>query len=282
MKIMKLVIVLLTLTALGSVVLWSTPVLAQEAPAGAAAAGDAAAAKPSGGAFGKEGTLTLWQWFVVGGWAMWPLLTCSIICVGLIIRNYIALQGKKLIRPDLLPKLQESMQQLDVASARAICKANPTLLTNILDAGLERLETAGLDMGAMEKAMEEASTEQVSSYMVPINGVNTIAVVSPMLGLLGTVSGMIKAFLNISLGGMGKPEMLAGNIGEALITTEAGLVIAIPAMTFYFLNKNTFIKHVAGVGKNLGKLTDILRTYAQSAVTTQYEQPAQEEPPAQA
>ena len=113
--------------------------------------------------------------------------------------------------------------------------------------------------------MEEASTEQLSVYMVPINVINTVAVVAPMWGLLGTVSGMIKAFFNISMGGMGKPEMLANNIGEALITTEAGLLIAIPAMTFYFLFKTNFVKAVAQAGKNIGKLTDRLRPYVNQA-----------------
>lgn len=218
-----------------------------------------AAAAPSAPAVAKE--MSLWDWFVVGGWCMWPLLACSIVAVAFIIRNYIALQNKKLLRPDLMPGLQEALQRLDLAAARQICQQNPTLFTNILDAGLERAETAGLDLQAMEKAMEEASIEQMSAYMVPINAINTIAVIAPMLGLLGTVSGMIKAFFNISLGGMGKPEMLAANIGEALITTETGLVIAIPAMAAYFLFKTNFVKAVAQAGKNIGRLTDLLRPY---------------------
>jgi len=274
MKITKIITISMAVAFVAVIAFWAVTGLAQDpAPAAAPAA---EAAKPQGG-FGKD--MSLWDWFVVGGWCMWPLLACSIVGTGLVIRNYIALQSKKLLRPDLVPKLTEAMQQLDVPAARAICKANPTLVTNILDAGLERLETAGLDIGAMEKAMEEASTEQVSTYMVPITGVNTIAVVAPMWGLLGTVSGMIKAFFNISLGGMGKPEMLANNIGEALITTEAGLLIAIPAMTFYFLNKNSFIKNVAGAGKILGKLTDMLRTYSQSAQYAPATEPAPEVPP---
>ncbi|MCX6996573.1 MAG: MotA/TolQ/ExbB proton channel family protein [Kiritimatiellaeota bacterium] len=220
------------------------------------ATGDTAGAAPA-----KMRKMTLWEWFVIGGWCMWPLLACSVVGVGFSIRNYMVLKPPKLLRPELMPPLAQAIRQLDITGARAICKKNPCLFTNILDSGLERAESSGLDIGAMEKAMEEASTEQMAGYMVPINVVNVVAVVAPMWGLLGTVSGMIKAFFNISLGGMGKPEMLANNIGEALITTEAGLLIAIPCMTFYFLFKTNFIKIVAQAGRNIGRLTDLVRPY---------------------
>lgn len=229
---------------------------AQARPAVTNAGGAAAAA-----ALPQQRTMTLLQWFIIGGWCMWPLLACSIVGVGFAIRNYLMLKPKKLLRPELMPPLSDAVRRLDIAQARDICKRNPCLFTNVFDSGLERAESSGLDLAAMEKAMEEASTEQMATYMIPINVVNVVAVVAPMLGLLGTVSGMIKAFFNISLGGMGKPEMLANNIGEALITTEAGLVIAIPAMTAYFLFKTNFIKIVAQVGKNIGRLTDLLRPY---------------------
>jgi len=195
---------------------------------------------------------------------MWPLLGCSIGVVFLVIRNFMILNSSKLLREDLVPQITDLIVKLDIKGVRAVCQSNATLMTRILDSGMERVETAGLDLPAIEKAMEEASTEEVASYLLPINTVNIIAVVSPMLGLLGTVSGMIKAFFNISLGGMGKPEMLASNIGEALITTEAGLIVAIPAMAFYFYFKNDFTKTVALAGKLIGRLVDRLRTEATS------------------
>jgi biopolymer transport protein ExbB len=98
--------------------------------------------------------------------------------------------------------------------------------------------------------------------MKPINYLSMLGSVSPMLGLLGTVSGMIKAFQNIAMGGMGKPEVLANNIGEALITTAAGLIIAIPAMTFYFIYKNNFIKHMSTMGRMVGHFMNVYRNSA--------------------
>ena len=80
-----------------------------------------------------------------------------------------------------------------------------------------------------------------------------------MLGLLGTVSGMIKAFSIISQGGMGDPGKLAGSIGEALVTTATGLVIAIPAMIAYFIFKNNFIKSMSSMGRLMGHFINLYR-----------------------
>jgi biopolymer transport protein ExbB len=84
-----------------------------------------------------------------------------------------------------------------------------------------------------------------------------------MIGLLGTVSGMIKAFQTIAAGGMGKPELLAGNIGEALITTAAGLIIAIPAMISYFIFKNDFIKNMSTMGRLVSHFMSVYRNARQ-------------------
>jgi biopolymer transport protein ExbB len=94
--------------------------------------------------------------------------------------------------------------------------------------------------------------------MKPIGYLSIIGAVAPMLGLLGTVSGMIKAFQHISRGGMGKPEVLAADIGEALVTTATGLIVAIPAMLFYFYFKNNFMKAMASMGRITGGMMDAL------------------------
>jgi biopolymer transport protein ExbB len=259
MKLRKLVLGLLTAVVLCWGLMQFTSHVRAQDPAPAVTTAAPAKAGPTSG---MRKDMTLWDWFVVGGWCMWPLLACSVAGVGLVIRNEITLQRKKLLLPELIPQIEECVRRFDFPAARQICQQNPSLITNILDVGLERTEVAGVNADAMQRAMEEASTEQMASYLIPINLVNTIAVVAPMLGLLGTVSGMIKAFFNISLGGMGKPEMLANNIGEALITTEAGLIIAIPAMAYYFYCKNKFVSAVATAGKMIGKIMDGLKANA--------------------
>ena len=93
---------------------WTARVHAQDAPAAGAPLATPTAAKPAGG---MHADMTLWDWFVVGGWCMWPLLMCSVAGVGLIIRNEIVLKHKKLLRPDLLPGLAETIKRFDIAGA---------------------------------------------------------------------------------------------------------------------------------------------------------------------
>jgi biopolymer transport protein ExbB len=204
---------------------------------------------------------TLWQMIQQGGWAMIPLGLMSTIMVYLIVQNALALREKVLLRPDLLPEFISLMKEKKIVEAHSLCKENETLFTYVFQAGLERCSTTReINFGKVKEGIEEASTEEVTSYMKPIDYLSIIGATAPMLGLLGTVSGMIKAFQTIGSKGMGKPEELAGNIGEALVTTATGLIIAIPAMLFYYYFRNSFIKTTASLGRNIGGLLDTLET----------------------
>lgn len=202
--------------------------------------------------------LTLWQLIRQGGLTMIPLALFSVAAVALVIRNFLVLREDRLLRPDLAPVLREHLSDGDIAGAAALCGASPSLLTDVLAAGLERAGRSPPRPDRIREAMEQAGTEQLLEHMKPIGYLSILGSISPMLGLLGTVSGMIKAFQHISLGGMGKPEMLAADIGEALVTTATGLIIAIPAMLFYFYFKNNFMKTMASLGRILDGLVEAL------------------------
>src|SRR5690606_15323629 len=148
--------------------------------------------------------------------------------------------------------------QGDVGAARELCEENPGIIANITKAGLARVKDENYDPVAVEKAMEEASVEEVSGPFVNISYLSIIATLAPLVGMLGTVSGMIKAFRNIALGGMGKPELLADNISEALITTAVGLIIGIPAMFAYFFFKSRYIKLTSRIARICGDLHNTL------------------------
>ncbi|HEY5653236.1 MAG TPA: MotA/TolQ/ExbB proton channel family protein [Pontiella sp.] len=196
-----------------------------------------------------------------GGWAMWPLGVMSGWMVFLIVQNGLSLREKVLLRPDLMPDFVKIMKDKDISGAHALCKEQETLFTYVFSAGLERCSVnREINFGKVKEAIEEASTEEVTTYMKSIDYLSIIGATAPMLGLLGTVSGMIKAFQTIGSQGMGKPEVLAGNIGEALVTTASGLIIAIPAMLFYYYFRNSFIKTTATLGRNIGGLLDTLET----------------------
>ena len=204
---------------------------------------------------------TLWQMIKQGGWAMIPLGLMSSGMVYFIVQNGLATREKVLLRADMMPEFIQLMKDKKVVEAHTLCKENETLFTYVFAAGLERCSTTGpINFGKIKEAIEEASVEQVTTYMKPIDYLSIIGATAPMLGLLGTVSGMIKAFQTIGSQGMGKPELLAGNIGEALVTTATGLIIAIPAMLFYYYYRNGFIKSTATLGRNIGALLDTLES----------------------
>lgn len=171
---------------------------------------------------------------------MWPLGGCSLLMFFIIFYCWKETGRKQFIPDRVLPGVRQKVRERAIGSAAELLSAENTVLTRSL-------------LPAMQKAdpiMTDASREKVEMLLVEnlereenvlgqwVNYLNVVAAVAPMIGLLGTVSGMIGAFQTISLGGMGRPELLAGDIGEALITTATGLIIGIPAMVAYFILKN--------------------------------------------
>jgi biopolymer transport protein ExbB len=225
-----------------------------------ALAGLAASAFGAGGAALTKEDATLWELIYAGGITMIPLGMLSFAMVVFIVQNFISLREKTLLHTEMLPELLEMMIHRNVRDALIYCREHPTMFTNTFAAGLERCLKGEVDFGKVHESVEEASLEQMTVLVKPVDYLSIIGATSPMLGLLGTVLGMVKAFQTMGTQGMGKPEVLAGNIGEALITTAAGLIIAIPAMAFYFYFKKRFDKTLATLGRNLGFLFDALET----------------------
>lgn len=220
----------------------------------------------AGGAFAQEPAAltsenaTLWALIKTGGITMFPLGLLSFAMVTFIVQNFFSLREKTLLHKEMLPELLDMMLNKKVRDALIYCRKHPSMFTNTFAAGLERCMHGQVDFAKVHEAVEEASIEQMTQLMKPIDYLSIIGATSPMLGLLGTVMGMIKAFQTMGSQGMGKPEVLAGNIGEALITTATGLIIAIPAMAFFFYFKKRFDKTLATLGRNLSYLFDALET----------------------
>ena len=200
-------------------------------------------------------TTSLWGLVKQGGIIMFPLGLLSVAMIALVIYGFMITRPDKMLQPELVPALHEDLRKLDFDNARATCRSNTCLLTNTLHAGLERVTPSSLDVASMEKAMEEAGIQETSDGLKPINYLSIVAQVAPMLGLLGTVSGMIKAFQKIGLGMMGEPEKLAADIGEAMVTTATGLIVGIPAMFFYFYLKSKYTSNTSQLARMLGNLS---------------------------
>lgn len=189
-----------------------------------------------------------------GGWAMWPLGLFSMASVGLMIYNGIMIQPKKFLQPDVTSDIGKAMEALDLEKAQELCENNPGPVTNIVSSGLSRIADGHIEMVQVDKALEDSSAAELSGPFVLINYLSVIGAVAPMVGLLGTVSGMVKAFRAISAGGLGDPGVLANNISEALVTTASGLVVAIPSLIAFYFFKNKYGKISSQVGKIVGDL----------------------------
>lgn len=216
--------------AAGVVLAWGLAVMAQTADA-------AAAATP----LRVESRMTLFDLIKSGGWAMWALGACSVVTVWLVVINFQRVNAKKMLPPEILAQLKTAAEQQDYGTLWQVSSTTDTFFTRVLTAGLRQIKPDDL-LGSREKmeaAISETAGREESRYGFYVNFLALLTSMSPMWGLLGTVSGMIGAFSKIGSGGMGKPEMLAKNIGEALVCTASGLMIAITAMAFYFFFRNT-------------------------------------------
>jgi biopolymer transport protein ExbB len=137
---------------------------------------------------------------------------------------------QKIIPFDFLGEIQEYGKQGNVPKILSLCRRKETPLTRILDAGFRRLE---FGYSEMERALEAAGQHEVSLLTSHLRLLGAIGAIAPMLGLLGTVTGMIKAFENIAQSGAGNPNLVASGIAETLTTTAAGLIVAIPSLAAY-------------------------------------------------
>ena len=165
-----------------------------------------------------------------GGILIWPLLLCSVISLAIIGERFWSLQKKRIIPEDLVRTVWEwnRMGFLDEQHIETLRRSSP--LGRILSAGLMNRKR---DREVMKESIEEVGRHVAHDLERFLNTLGTIASISPLLGLLGTVVGMIKVFAVITTQGVGDPGVLAEGISEALITTAVGLTVAIPSLMFY-------------------------------------------------
>jgi len=191
-------------------------------------------------AAGTAADISLFGMIQQGGWAMIPLAGCSLAMFFLIIYSFLETRRSRFIPDPILSQTRQALAAHEVESASQSLGASNTVLGRSLAPALLKLRSdrPNLNREQVENLFIETLEAEENNVSQWINYLNVVAAVAPMIGLLGTVSGMISAFQTIGQGGMGRPELLAGDIGEALITTATGLVIGIPAMIFYFIIRN--------------------------------------------
>ena len=167
---------------------------------------------------------------IKGGPFMYPILFCSVVSLAIFMERVWILRRKLIIPKGFIIKVEELVQRNKVAEAIFLCQGNGSSIARIFLAGLKNV---GRGMWLVKEAIEEKGRREGVMLERNIGVLLTIANLSPLLGLLGTVSGMIKTFNAISVYGVGGTAPLAGGIAEALITTAAGLLVAIPTLVAY-------------------------------------------------
>jgi biopolymer transport protein ExbB len=192
-------------------------------------------AENTDGQSSSESSLSLWGLIQQGGWAMYPLGACSIAMFFLIVYSGKETTAKKFFHTSHHLVAQQAVSAGDFEKSHQTLQASNTLLGRALAPAIVKLPDSSIKAENLFFENLEAEENSASQW---ITYLNVVASVAPMIGLLGTVSGMISAFQTIGRGGMGRPELLAGDIGEALITTATGLTIGIPAMIAYFVLRN--------------------------------------------
>lgn len=200
---------------------------------------------------GVEQKKTLWQTIAQGGWVMVPIALCSIATLYLIGDGVLRTTPDRVAPPEHETNLKTLFRNGDYVGAYKYCKENPSPLTNVLKAGIGLL---GEGKEVAEEGMTGELSKENSAMQTYISYLSVIGVTAPMIGLLGTVTGMIKAFAKLGAAGIGDPSGLSAAIGEVLVATASGLIIAIPAfMAFYFLRNRAMasLHHIQEVVNHL-------------------------------
>nr|VFK36676.1 MAG: biopolymer transport protein ExbB [Candidatus Kentron sp. SD]VFK40200.1 MAG: biopolymer transport protein ExbB [Candidatus Kentron sp. SD]VFK79089.1 MAG: biopolymer transport protein ExbB [Candidatus Kentron sp. SD] len=190
-----------------------------------------------------------------GGFVMLPILLCSIVATAIIAERFWSLRRKRIVPDNLVVEVWQRAKKgrIDEEHIHALRQNSP--LGKILAAGLVDRHSS---REIMKESIEEAGRHVVHSLELYLNTLGTIAAIAPLLGLLGTVIGMIKVFAVITVQGIGDPGVLASGISEALITTAAGLTVAIPTLIFYRYFRGRIDGLVVSMEQEALKMVEVL------------------------
>jgi biopolymer transport protein ExbB len=193
----------------------------------------------------------MWSYFEKGGPVMWPLLALSILGVTVALWRWWTLRQVTRNIAGLMQELRARLVEGDIAGAIAVCDRSPSPVSSIVKAGLLRY---GRPQDEVERALEDAAAHELAVLERGLPVLATIAMIAPLLGFLGTVTGMINSFEALASVGLNNPSAVAKGISEALITTAAGLIIAIPIQMAY----NYFVTRVNALVRNMESAASVV------------------------
>lgn len=196
----------------------------------------AQAADPANGAASASGAgiNSVWDFVVKGGPVMIPIGICSLVAMAVMIERLISLRRGHVIPASFLPGLRAALDGAGGSAHKALefCKGKPSAVANVFAAGIRRL---GEPVDVVERYVQESGERETLKLRKNLRVLSVIGSTAPLLGLLGTITGMITAFQTVAASGeaLGRTELLAKGIYEAMITTAAGLIVAIPVLICY-------------------------------------------------
>jgi biopolymer transport protein ExbB len=198
----------------------------------------------------------MWEIVQAGGWLMLPIIACSVVAAAIILERLWTLQEKRVLPKHVVAYVREwvTHNELEPEHLQKLHQSSP--LGQILAAGLANRHA---DRELVKESIEDSGRHVVHELGRYLNSLGTIASITPLLGLLGTVIGMIKVFAAITSSGVGNPGVLAGGISEALITTAAGLTVAIPSLMAYRYLRGLVDGLVVQMEKEAWKFLDTLQ-----------------------
>jgi biopolymer transport protein ExbB len=197
--------------------------------------------------------------FVKGGIFMYPILFCSILALAVFLERLWFLRRKNVIPDEFIGHVEEMLKKRKISEAVFLCQNDASPIARIFLSGLKNAQKG---LWLVKEAIEERGSREATRVEKNVAVLATLANLTPLLGLLGTVSGMIKAFNAVSVQGMGTPGLLAGGIAEALITTAAGLCIAIPTLVAHRYLKDKAGALIFEMEEKSIRLVELMETYA--------------------
>jgi len=201
------------------------------------------------------------DFFTKGGIFMYPILLCSITALAIFSERLWNLRWKHVIPQDFISDVELLIRRKKIPDAALRCQQNPSSMARILLVGIKRF---GSKREVIKEYLEEVGRQESASLERFVEGLGTIAGVSTLLGLLGTISGMIRVFSVISTQTVINPGSLAGGISEALITTYAGLSVAIPTLVMYKYLQSKTQTLILQMEEHSIRLVDLLKQKEES------------------
>jgi len=207
----------------------------------------------------EEKTKSLLRLYQDGGPLMHAILLCSMGTIAVGVYCFIQISGRKMRPKTQVDALTQHMRARDPGAAYELCQATPNSFTNTMSAALLKVnfERDLANKPSMEQSAAETLSEEETRYMIWVNYLNVFATIAPMLGLLGTVTGLIESFDQLTAGKSDAKD-LAGGIGVAMVTTASGLIVGIPAMFLYFFFRNKLMLAITEIQKSVTFLIDVL------------------------